>query len=81
MPEDDTDTLRSQVSLAIVYGYLRRPEDAIPLVVDALEKGEKIGIPEYDMRTWRSELVRSTRAIQPSPTLTLPLDLAPWHDD
>lgn len=39
---------------------LGRPRDGIPLVVDALDKGEKAGEAEEEMQNWRSLLVRSS---------------------
>ena len=42
---------------------LGRPKDGIPLVVDALEKGEKNGESEMFMRLCRLNLVRSSNAM------------------
>ena len=42
---------------------LGRPKDGIPLVVDALEKGEKNGELEMNLRCYRLELVRSSNAM------------------
>lgn len=75
------DFLISQVNLASAYQDLRRPKDGIPLVIDALEKGEKGAVPERYMKYFRYTLVRPTRAIviiSPSP---LPLNLVTWHYD
>ena len=63
LPEYHHDTLCTQVLLARAYMNLGRPKDGIPLVVDALEKGEKNGEPERLMRYWRLELVRSSNAM------------------
>lgn len=57
------NTLCTQVLLAQAYTNLGRPKDGIPLVVDALEKGEKNGEPERFMRYFRLELVRSSNAM------------------
>ena len=69
--------LIDQVNLAAGYYDLRRPKDGIPLVVDALEKGEKGAVPEWLMMNWRSWLVRPTTAIQLSSTSPLPSKLVP----
>ena len=73
--------LITQLNLACAYQDLRRPKDGIPLVIDALEKGEKGAVPECFMEHFRDMLVRPTRAIvivSPSP---LPLNLVPRHYD
>lgn len=58
LPEDHHITLSTQCLLAEAYMYLGRPRDGIPLVVDALDKGEKAGATEWNMQYWRSILVR-----------------------
>lgn len=63
LPEYHYNTLCTQVLLAQAYMKLGRPKDGIPLVVDALEKGEKNGEPEWFMRHCRLELVRSSNAM------------------
>ena len=63
LPENHHAILYTQVLLATAYLNLGRPRDGIPWIVDALEKGEKTGLPEWRMRGWRSELVRSSNAI------------------
>ena len=75
------DLLIDQVHLADGYHNLRRPKDGIPLVVDALGKGEKIAVAEWRMKRWRFRLVRHTRAIKIPSTSPMPPKLAPWHDD
>lgn len=57
------NTLCTQVLLAQAYMNLGRPKDGIPLVVDALEKGEKNGESEMFMRLCRLNLVRSSNAM------------------
>ena len=55
--EDHHRFLSTQVLLATAYLSLGRPRDGIPLVVDALQKGEKNVLPEWVMQSWRPELV------------------------
>ena len=61
--EDHHEFLSTQVLLATAYLNLGRPRDGIPLIVDAVEKGEKTGLPEWHMRGWRSDLVRPSNAM------------------
>lgn len=63
LPQYHHDILCTQVLLAQAYMNLGRPKDGIPLVVDALEKGEKNGHHETFMRYCRLELVRSSNAM------------------
>ena len=51
-------TLVSQVELARAYNGLGQPGTAIALVVDAINLGEKSGIPDAELQIWRSNLAR-----------------------
>lgn len=57
------NTRCTQVLLAQAYMNLGRPKDGIPLVVDALETGEKNGELEMNMRYYRLNLVGSSNAM------------------
>ena len=63
MPEDHFDTLNLQYCIVRTYQTLGRPEDGIPLLVDALEKGEKAGLLAKTIQRWKTCLVSPPRAI------------------
>ena len=73
------EVLIGQVNLATGYYDLRRPKDGIPLIVDAIEKGEKTAVSERVLKDFRGWLVRATRAIQTFFSLSLPSKSVPWQ--
>ena len=58
LADDHMLTLVSQVNLARAYSCLGQPGTGIPLVVDAIDLGEKAGIPNADLQIWRRNLAR-----------------------
>lgn len=72
MPEDHYEILHLQYSIAHVYQTLGRPVDGIPLLVDALEKGENAGVLARRVQKWRTCLVGPPRAILEPVTFHMP---------
>ncbi len=62
MSEDHPETLNIQMWLAAGLGALGRPQEGIRLVLDALEKGEKTGELERNMKQFRFALVGPSNA-------------------
>ena len=56
LADDHINTLHSQVGLARAYSGLGQPGTGIPLIVDAINLGEKSGVPDAELQTWRRNL-------------------------
>ena len=56
--DDYLNTLNSQMELARAYSGLGQPATAIPLLVDAINLGEKAGILDAKLQRWRRKLAR-----------------------
>ena len=58
LADDHIDTLTSQIELARAYDRLGQPGTGIPLLVNAIGLGEKTGVPDADLQSWRRNLAR-----------------------
>ena len=58
LADDHIDKLISQTGLARAYDGLGQPGTGIPLVVNAIGLGEKSGVPDADLQSWRRNLAR-----------------------
>ena len=58
LADDHIDTLFSQVELARAYRGLGQPGTSIPLLVDAINLGEKAGVADVKLQMWRRNLAR-----------------------
>ena len=56
--DDHTNALVTQVQLAIAYDGLGQPGTGIPLLVNAIELGEKARVPDAELQIWRWNLAR-----------------------
>ena len=86
LADDHVRTLASQVELARAYGRLGQPGIGIPLVVDAINLGEKAGVPDTDLQQWKRNLAiyrarearllweRRTEPFQPEVVISLLVD-------
>ena len=58
LADNHKSTLVSQIELARAYDGLDQPEVGIPLVVNAIGLGEKVGVPDAELQLWRRNLAR-----------------------
>lgn len=54
--EDHPSTLERMARTAVEYGYMRQPEDGIPLIVKALEVGSRTGVDDRSRKGWEQSL-------------------------
>ena len=84
--DDHISTLGSQLELARAYSGLDQPGIAIPLLVDAIELGERTGVVDAELQVWRGNLAiyraheaellweRRTEPFQPGVIISLLVD-------
>ena len=54
--EDHPTTLEIMVDIAGEYGYIGQPEKGIPLIFNAMDAGEKVGLGGRDLEIWKGNL-------------------------